>query len=84
MCTCFAVYHNENPIYGMNFDADEIPLNLSLNHINGTDVFYYQGYMNDECIEPLKQEAYELLLNSHYLIAFSKSSLCSTVKALNS
>ncbi len=50
MCTCFAVYHNENPIYGMNFDADEIPLNLSLNHINGTDVFYYQGYMNDECI----------------------------------
>jgi penicillin V acylase-like amidase (Ntn superfamily) len=46
MCTSFAVYSQNNPIYGMNFDSDDIDLKLNIYNYADSDVFYFSGLMD--------------------------------------
>ena len=46
MCTSFAVYSQKNPIYGMNFDSDDIDLKLNIYNYADGDVFYFSGLMD--------------------------------------
>ena len=48
MCTCFAVYGQERAIYGMNFDTDEIDLQLKVNRYNDMDLFYFSALAGDK------------------------------------
>lgn len=41
MCTSFAVYSQEKAIYGMNFDTEEVDLQLKVNRYNDMSLFYF-------------------------------------------
>ena len=43
MCTSFAIYSQEKAIYGMNFDTDEIDLQLNVNCYNDMNLFYFSA-----------------------------------------
>lgn len=47
MCTSFAVYRQNNPIYGMNFDSDDIDLKLNIYNYADSDVFYFSELMDN-------------------------------------
>lgn len=47
MCTSFAVYSQNNPIYGMNFDSNDIDLKLNIYNYADSDVFYFSGLMDN-------------------------------------
>lgn len=47
MCTSFAVYNQDNIIYGMNFDTDEIDLKLRITSYNGKNIFYLSGLLDN-------------------------------------
>lgn len=51
MCTSFAVYNQNNPIYGMNFDSDDIDLKLNIYNYADRDVFYFSGLMDNNYID---------------------------------
>ncbi len=48
MCTSFAVYNHEKAIYGMNFDTEEVDLQLKVNCYNGMNLFYFLALAGDE------------------------------------
>lgn len=45
MCTSFAVYGQSNPIYGMNFDADDTDLKLNMIDDAVSTTFYFSVFM---------------------------------------
>ncbi|MFV0399884.1 MAG: choloylglycine hydrolase [Oscillospiraceae bacterium] len=51
MCTSFAVYGQNNPIYGMNFDAEEIDLKLKINDYADRYVFCFSGLMGEAYVD---------------------------------
>lgn len=48
MCTCFAVYSQEKAIYGMNFDTEEIDLQLKVNRYNDMTLFYFAALAGNQ------------------------------------
>ena len=51
MCTSFAVYSQNNPIYGMNFDSYDIDLKLNICSYADSNVFYFSGLMGNKYID---------------------------------
>ncbi len=55
MCTSFAVYGQNNPVYGMNFDSADIDLKLNIyNYADNyavRDVFYFSALMNNKYVD---------------------------------
>lgn len=51
MCTSFAVYSHNNPIYGMNFDSEDIDLKFNIYNYAERDVFYYSALMDNKYID---------------------------------
>ncbi|BCN28936.1 Ntn hydrolase family protein [Anaeromicropila herbilytica] len=51
MCTCFAVYHQEKAIYGMNFDTDEIDLKLKISSYNDNSIFNFSALMENKYVD---------------------------------
>ena len=43
MCTSFAVYSHKKAIYGMNFDTEEIDMQLKVNCYNDMSLFYFSA-----------------------------------------
>ena len=53
MCTSFAVFGQEKTIYGMNFDSDDINLNLKLkiNSYNDKNIFNFSGLIDNKYLD---------------------------------
>lgn len=47
MCTSFAVYGQDNPIYGMNFDADDIDIKLNIHNYADSSVLNFSVLMDN-------------------------------------
>lgn len=48
MCTSFAVYSQQKPVYGMNFDTDDIDLKLKVNSYKDKNLFYFSGFAGNK------------------------------------
>lgn len=46
MCISFAVYSQNNPIYGMNFDSGDMDLKLNIYNYADREVFFFSGLMD--------------------------------------
>ncbi len=51
MCTSFAVYGQNNPVYGMNFDSEDIELKLNIFNYADRDVFYFSAFMDKNYVD---------------------------------